>query len=62
MKGGLAAAMWATKMALEQGFEPHGDIVFHVVSDEEVVGNGTREIVERAPGGRRDDRRSSRPS
>ena len=49
MKGGLAAAMWATKVALEQGFRPLGDIVFHVVSDEEVVGNGTREIVERAP-------------
>ena len=49
MKGGIAAAMWATKVALEQGFRPRGDIVFHVVSDEEVVGNGTREIVERAP-------------
>ena len=49
MKGGLAAAMWATKVALEQGLRPRGDIVFHVVSDEEVVGNGTREIVERAP-------------
>jgi acetylornithine deacetylase/succinyl-diaminopimelate desuccinylase family protein len=49
MKGGLAAALWATKTALEQGFEPSGDIVFHVVSDEEVVGNGTREIVARAP-------------
>ena len=49
MKGGLAAAMWATKVALEQGLDPRGDIVFHVVSDEEVVGNGTREIVERAP-------------
>jgi acetylornithine deacetylase len=49
MKGGLAAAMWATKTALEQGLEPRGDIVFHVVSDEEVVGNGTREIVARAP-------------
>lgn len=47
MKGGLAAAMWATKVALEQGLSPRGDIVFHVVSDEEVVGNGTREIVER---------------
>jgi acetylornithine deacetylase len=47
MKGGLAAAMWATKVALEEGLEPRGDIVFHVVSDEEVVGNGTREIVER---------------
>jgi acetylornithine deacetylase/succinyl-diaminopimelate desuccinylase family protein len=49
MKGGLAAAMWAAKVALEQGLQPRGDVVFHVVSDEEVVGNGTREIVERAP-------------
>jgi acetylornithine deacetylase len=49
MKGGLAAAMWATKTALESGLCPRGDVVFHVVSDEEVVGNGTREIVERAP-------------
>ena len=49
MKGGLAAAMWATKVVLEQGLRPRGDVVFHVVSDEEVVGNGTREIVERAP-------------
>ena len=49
MKGGLAAAMWAMKVALEQGLRPRGDIMFHVVSDEEVVGNGTREIVERTP-------------
>ena len=49
MKGGIAAALWATKVALEQGLRPRGDIVFHSVSDEEVVGNGTREIVERAP-------------
>ena len=49
MKGGLAAALWATKVALEQEFLPRGDIVFHIVSDEEVVGNGTREIVARAP-------------
>ena len=49
MKGGLAAAMWATKVALDAGLRPRGDVVFHVVSDEEVVGNGTREIVERAP-------------
>jgi acetylornithine deacetylase len=49
MKGGLAAAMWGVKTALEQGLAPTGDIVFHVVSDEEVVGNGTREIVERSP-------------
>jgi acetylornithine deacetylase/succinyl-diaminopimelate desuccinylase family protein len=49
MKGGLAAAMWATKVTLEHGVRPRGDVVFHVVSDEEVVGNGTREIVGRAP-------------
>src|SRR3954447_22848206 len=49
MKGGLAAAMWAVKTVLGQGLRPRGDVVFHVVSDEEVVGNGTREIVERAP-------------
>jgi acetylornithine deacetylase len=49
MKGGLAAAMWAAKVTLEQGLRPSGDIAFHVVSDEEVVGNGTREIVARAP-------------
>jgi acetylornithine deacetylase/succinyl-diaminopimelate desuccinylase family protein len=48
MKGGLAAAMWATKVALEAGLSPRGDIVFHVVSDEEVVGNGTREVVARS--------------
>src|SRR5439155_16578466 len=49
MKGGLAAAMGAVKVALEQGLLTRGEIVFHVVSDEEVVGNGTREIVEREP-------------
>ena len=62
MKGGLAAAMWATKVALEQGFRPRGDIVFHVVSDEEVVGNGTREIVDTRTCRRHDDLASSRPS
>jgi acetylornithine deacetylase/succinyl-diaminopimelate desuccinylase family protein len=49
MKGGLAAAMWAAKVALDAGLQPRGDIVFHVVSDEEVVGDGTREIVSKAP-------------
>jgi len=49
MKGGLAAAMWATKVVLEQGLRLRGDVVFHVVSDEEVVGKGTREIVARTP-------------
>ena len=49
MKGGLAAAVWATRVVLDEGLQPRGDIVFHIVSDEEVVGNGTREIVDRAP-------------
>lgn len=49
MKGGIAAAMWATKVLLDGGVRPRGDVFFHIVSDEEVVGNGTREIVERAP-------------
>jgi acetylornithine deacetylase len=44
MKGGIAAALWATKAALETGFSPRGDVAFHIVSDEEVVGNGSREI------------------
>jgi acetylornithine deacetylase/succinyl-diaminopimelate desuccinylase family protein len=50
MKGGIAAALWAVKTALDDGFEPAGDIYFHIVSDEEVVGDGTREIAARAPG------------
>jgi acetylornithine deacetylase/succinyl-diaminopimelate desuccinylase-like protein len=49
MKGGIAAALWAAKLALETGFSPRGDISFHIVSDEEVVGNGTREIAAQAP-------------
>jgi acetylornithine deacetylase/succinyl-diaminopimelate desuccinylase family protein len=49
MKGGIAAALWATRQLLEGGFEPRGDIAFHLVSDEEVVGNGSREAVLRAP-------------
>jgi acetylornithine deacetylase/succinyl-diaminopimelate desuccinylase family protein len=49
MKGGIAAALWATKVAIESGFVPRGDVYFHLVTDEEVVGNGTREIVSRAP-------------
>lgn len=49
MKGGVAAALWAARVLLEDGFRPRGDLVFHLVSDEEVVGHGTREIVARAP-------------
>lgn len=49
MKGGIAAAVWAAKVALDEGFEPRGDLYFHLVTDEEVVGNGTREVAARAP-------------
>src|SRR5262245_8980323 len=48
MKGGIAAALWATAVTLRNGFSPRGDIYFHLVTDEEVVGNGTREIVSKA--------------
>jgi len=48
MKGGVAAALFAAKIALEHGFRPRGDLAFHLVTDEEVVGNGSRECAERA--------------
>ena len=49
MKGGIAAALCAAKAVLDEGFEPRGDLSFHLVTDEEVVGNGTREVAARAP-------------
>jgi acetylornithine deacetylase len=49
MKGGIAAALFAAQVALEEGLEPRGDLFFHLVTDEEVVGDGTREIAARAP-------------
>ena len=49
MKGAIAAALYAAKAVLDEGFEPRGDISFHLVTDEEVVGNGTREVAARAP-------------
>jgi acetylornithine deacetylase len=49
MKGGVAAALFAVRVALESGWQPRGDIWFHLVSDEEVVGNGTREVAAKAP-------------
>jgi acetylornithine deacetylase len=49
MKGGVSAALFAAKVVLEEGFEPKGDIYFHLVSDEEVVGNSSRECAEKAP-------------
>src|SRR5262249_36503380 len=49
MKGGIAAALWATRTALGGGLDPRGDISFHIVSDGEGGGKGTRAVVERAP-------------
>lgn len=49
MKGGVAAALFAARIALAEGFVPKGDLLFHLVSDEEVVGNGTRECAAREP-------------
>ena len=49
MKGGTCGSDVGGKIGSGRGVRPRGDIVFHVVSDEEVVGNGTREIVARMP-------------
>jgi acetylornithine deacetylase/succinyl-diaminopimelate desuccinylase family protein len=49
MKGNIAAALWAVKDVVETSPPLRGDIYFHLVSDEEVVGRGTREIVDRSP-------------
>ena len=49
MKAGLVSMMYAAKCVLSAGFRPAGDVWFHVVSDEELVGHGTRECIERFP-------------
>ena len=49
MKGGLAAMLWATRCVREAGVHLAGDVWAHLVSDEEVVGFGTRECVARLP-------------
>jgi acetylornithine deacetylase len=49
MKGGVAAALFAAQVAIENGFRPRGDLLFHLVTDEEVVGNGSRECAVHAP-------------
>ena len=40
MKGGVAAMIQAVKVLQECGFKINGDIFFHIVSDEDVVGLG----------------------
>jgi acetylornithine deacetylase/succinyl-diaminopimelate desuccinylase family protein len=49
MKGGIAAMLWAVRCVRRAGVELAGDVWAHLVSDEEVVGFGTRECVERLP-------------
>lgn len=49
MKAGVAAAVFAVKSLLNAGRRPLGDLWFHVVTDEEVVGKGTRECIARFP-------------
>ncbi len=47
MKGGVAAATVALEVLHRAGIELKGDVHLHVVSDEEVVGVGTRHLAER---------------
>jgi acetylornithine deacetylase len=49
MKAGLVSMIFALKSLQEAGYRPAGDVWFHVVSDEELVGLGTRECIERFP-------------
>ena len=49
MKGGIAAMLWAMRCVREAGIRLRGDVWAHLVSDEEVVGFGTRECVARLP-------------
>ena len=49
MKGGIAAMLWAAHCVRRAGFTLKGDVWAHLVSDEEVVGYGSRECVERLP-------------
>lgn len=47
MKGGVAATLMAVALLIDAGYDLLGDVEFHTVSDEEIVGIGTREIVKR---------------
>ena len=49
MKGGVAAMIQAVRVVRDCGFRLKGDVYVHVVSDEEVVGYGSRECALRAP-------------
>jgi acetylornithine deacetylase len=49
MKGGVAAMIQAIQVLQRCGFRLKGDVYVHIVSDEEVVGFGSRECAERVP-------------
>jgi len=49
MKGGVAACLVALKAVREAGIPLSGDLWMHAVSDEEVVGFSTRNLVARLP-------------
>jgi len=49
MKGGVSAMIQALKIIQKCDFELRGDVFFHLVSDEEVVGFGSRQCVEKLP-------------
>jgi acetylornithine deacetylase/succinyl-diaminopimelate desuccinylase family protein len=49
MKGGVAAGIVAVEALRRAGVALAGDLWVHVVSDEEVVGWGTRRLIERLP-------------
>ena len=48
MKGGVTAMIYAVKILQDCGFRLKGDVFVHIVSDEEVVGFGSRECAEKA--------------
>jgi acetylornithine deacetylase/succinyl-diaminopimelate desuccinylase family protein len=49
MKAGVTAMIQAVNVLRDAGFRLRGNVFVHIVSDEEVVGFGSRECVERAP-------------
>lgn len=49
MKGGVAAMIQAVQIIQQCGLRLKGDVQVHVVSDEEVVGFGSRQCAERVP-------------
>ena len=49
MKGGVAAGIYAAKGIIDAGFGLDGDLWFHIVADEEVVGTSTRHLAVVSP-------------